>query len=144
MHGVSLVGFCLTISRNVDPFYLKEEFAPSDQEMIKRQQQRMHDSLVPHFRIFQFLESHYQATRLGSQCAEKAYLRLIKISLNGLKRRYKHPLTRELHFHIVLLGITVLRHGVSLDSSSRWRLKDEIISAALAWFASPPMSVTLF
>lgn len=49
-----------------------------------------------------------------------------------------HPLARELHFHIVLLGAKVLRYSTTLDSASKWKLKDQILSVGLAWFANPP------
>lgn len=123
---------------HVDPFYLKEEFAPSDKEGNLRQQQKAHDLIAPHFRILQFLASHYTATRLNNATIEDAYLRLLKITLAGLRHTAGHPLAREVHFHIVLLGLKLLRHCTSLDTIARWRLKDDLLSAGLAWFAHPP------
>lgn len=128
----------------MDPFFIQEEFAPSDNDGILKQQQRMHDQFAPHFRIVQFLASHYQATRLSSSSTERAYLRLLKATLSALRRTKSHPLAREIHFQIVLLGLKVLMSSTTLNRVSRWRLKDDLLSAALAWFAQPPRYVPAF
>lgn len=122
---------------HTDPFYLKEEYAPSDLEAIAKQQQRVHDRLAPHFRIFQFLESHYSATRLNGTTAEKSLLRLLQITLRSLHEAPNHPLSRELHFHVVLLALRVLRFSTTLERNSRARFRDQILSAGLTWFSNP-------
>lgn len=128
----------LTSIRHVDPFFLKEEFAPSDKEGNLRQQQRAHNQIAPHFRVLQFLASHYTATRLNNSTVENVYLRFLKITLHGLRETAGHPLARETHFHIVLLGLRILRNSTNLDAIARWRLKDDILSTALSWFAHVP------
>lgn len=125
-------------TRHVDPFFLKEEFAPSDKEGNMKQQQRAHDRIAPHFRVLQFLASHYTATRFNNSSIENAYLRFLKVTLRGLRDTAGHPLAREVHFHIILLGLRFLRSCTSLDAIARWRLKDDLLSAALAWFAHTP------
>lgn len=128
----------LTDYRHVDPFYLKEEFAPSDKEANLRQQQRAHNQIAPHFRVLQFLSSHYAATRMNNSTIENAYLRFLKVTLQGLRETAGHPLAREVHFHVILLGLKFLQNCTSLDAVARWRLKDDILSAALSWFAHTP------
>jgi phosphatidylinositol 4-kinase len=89
-------------------------------------------------RLLQFLGSHFNASRLGSPNSEKAFLRLLTVTLDGLKNSTGHPLAREIRFHVVLFGLKVLRHSTVLDISSKYLLKDQILSAALSWFTFAP------
>jgi phosphatidylinositol 4-kinase len=89
-------------------------------------------------RLLQFLGSHFNATRLGSPQTEKAFLRLLTITLEGLKHSTGHPLAREIRFQVVLFGLKVLRHSTAIDYPSRYRMKDQILSAALSWFRFAP------
>jgi phosphatidylinositol 4-kinase A len=89
-------------------------------------------------RLLQFLGSHFNATRLSNPHIEKAYLRLLNITLEALKRSTSHPLAREIRFQIVLFGLKVLRHSTTLDSAAKCFLKDQILSAALSWFSFAP------
>ncbi|KAL8874475.1 MAG: hypothetical protein Q9174_000168, partial [Haloplaca sp. 1 TL-2023] len=124
--------------QHMDPFYLKEEFAPSDKTFLLKRQQAAHDLIAPHLRILHFLASHFNATRLGSPHTQKIFQRIIMSSLAGLKHATGHPLAREMHFQLVLFGLHVLRYSNCLDPIARWRLKDTILSAALRWFSNPP------
>lgn len=126
------------VRRHLDPFYIKEEFAPSDKATLLRRQQEAYDLIAPHFRLLQFLSSHFHATRLSSPYVEKVYHRLIHVTLDAMDVTTSHPLTREVHFHIVLLGLRILHFSTNMDRSANWRLKDRILSAALAWFALRP------
>jgi phosphatidylinositol 4-kinase A len=94
--------------------------------------------IAPHFHLVQFLSSHFNGTRLGSPYIQRIYQRLINITLDALLSTRCHPLAREAHFHIVLLGLRILRYGSNLDAPLLWRFKDRLLSAALAWFSSPP------
>jgi phosphatidylinositol 4-kinase len=49
-----------------------------------------------------------------------------------------HPLSREIRFQIVLFGLKVLRHSTAIDLPSRYRMKEQVLSAALSWFAFAP------
>ena len=89
-------------------------------------------------RLLQFLGSHFNATRLGSPHTEKAFLRLLTVSLDGFKNSTGHPLSREIRFQIILFGLKVLQHGTAIDHPSRDRIKDQILSAALSWFFYAP------
>ena len=101
-------------------------------------QQSAHSLLVPHTRLLQFLRSHYNASRSSSPHTERAYLRLLKSTLEALRRATGHPLAREIRFQIVSFGLRVLRYTTALDFDARCRLKDQILSAALSWFSFPP------
>ena len=105
---------------------------------MSKKQQAAHNLLAPHMRLLQFLGSHFNATRLGSPHTEKAVLRLLHVTLDGLKHSTGHPLARELRFQIILFGLKVLRHSAALDINSRCLLKDQILSAALSWFSFAP------
>lgn len=128
----------LIILRHPDPFYIKEEFAPSDKAVLSKKQQTAHNLLTPHTRLLQFLGSHFNATRLGSPHTEKAFLRLLDVTLDGLKHATGHPLAREIRFQVVLFGLKVLRHSTALNNAARCLLKDRILSAALSWFSFAP------
>lgn len=126
--------------RHPDPFYVKLEFAPSDKDLITRRQQVAYSLLSPHFRLIQFLSSNFNATRLCSPNIERIYIRLLHITLGAMAagKTSNHPLGREVHFHIILLGLKVLRYSTSLTEKVKWRLRDRVFAAALAWFARPP------
>jgi phosphatidylinositol 4-kinase len=121
-----------------DPFYVKGEFAPSDRAALSKRQQVAHNLLQPHMRLLQFLGSHFNASRLGSPHAEKSFLRLLNVTLDGLKHSTGHPLSREIRLQIILFGLTVMRHVTSLNFHSKCLLKDKILSAALSWFSFAP------
>ncbi|KAH8676772.1 phosphatidylinositol 3 [Tricladium varicosporioides] len=121
-----------------DPFYVKGEFAPSDRAALSKRQQAAHNLLAPHMRLLQFLGSHFNATRLGSPHTEKTFLRLLNVTLDGLRHSMGHPLAREIRFQIILFGLKILRHITALDYSSCCLLKDKILSAALTWFTFAP------
>jgi phosphatidylinositol 4-kinase len=88
--------------------------------------------------LLQFLGSHFNATRLGSPHTEKAFVRLLNITLEGLKHSTGHPLAREIRFQIVLFGFKVLKYSTTISVATRYTLKDEILSAALSWFSFAP------
>lgn len=121
-----------------DPFNVKQEFAPSDRHFIQKRQTFANDLISPHLRLTQFLSSHFNATRLGSSYIQRTYQRLIGITLNALSVKQRHALTREAHFHIILLSLRILRYSSNLDGHLLWRSKDRILSAALAWFSHTP------
>jgi phosphatidylinositol 4-kinase len=126
------------IASHLDPFYIKEEFAPSNKHVLMKRQQAALNIIGPHLRILQFLNSHFNANRLGSIQIQRIYQRLIQITLNGLRSSSGHPLSREIHFQIVLFGFRVLRFSSGLEAAASSRLHEEIVSAALSWFSHPP------
>jgi phosphatidylinositol 4-kinase len=128
----------LTLTRHPDPFYGKQEFAPTDKEALSREQQRVYNLIAPHFRLLQFLSSHFNASRLGNSNVEFVYNRLMHITLDAMSAGCPQPLAREAYFHIVLLGLRILRHSTTLPAPIKWRLHDRILSAGLAWFAKAP------
>lgn len=128
----------LTVYSHQDPFYIKEEFAPSDRTVLAKKQQAVNNMLAPHMRLLQLFSSHFNATRLGSPHTEKTFLRILDLTLDSLKHSTGHPLAREIRFQIVLFGLRVLRHTTTLDFASKCRLKDKILSAALSWFTFAP------
>ena len=103
-----------------------------------KKQQAAQNLIAPHLRLLQFLASHFNATRLNSPHSQKIFHKLILVTLEGLKQSAGHPLAREFHFQVILLGLNFLRHGTGLDQAARWRLKDTILSAALFWFSFAP------
>ncbi|KAK4546096.1 hypothetical protein LTR36_002233 [Oleoguttula mirabilis] len=124
--------------QHLDPFYVKEEFAPSKWEAISKRQQLVHNLIAPHLRLAHFLSSHFSASRLTSASVERIYGRVMRITMLNMKHTVTSPLAREVHFQIVLLALKVLRYCTLLDDPGQWRLQDAILSAGLAWFAMPP------
>lgn len=121
----------------------KTEYSPSDKAIILKRQQKAQNIVSPHFRILQFFESHFNATRLGSVHTQRIFSRLVGATLVGLQNTTGHPLAREIHFHIVLFGLKVLRYCTSQTKIALWKLKDQTLSAALSWFSHPPRSVPI-
>ena len=128
---------------HLDPFYIKEEFAPSDKSVLLKRQQAAHNMIAPHLRILQFLTSHFNAHRLNSSHLQRIFQRLIRKTLQGLKHASKHPLAREFHFQVILFATNILRYSNDLGDAARWRLKDGILSAALSWFSYAPKYIRI-
>ncbi|CAG8894836.1 unnamed protein product [Penicillium nalgiovense] len=122
----------------LDPLHTKIELLPTDKDLMLRMQQKAQDTLSPHLRVLHFFESHFNAIRLGNLQDQQLFYRLIDSTTIGLSKTEGHPLAREIHFRIVLLGLKVLRHLSPRNSSACWKLKDQILSAALSWFKHPP------
>lgn len=135
--GLARTQFILTSSSHSDPFYVKEEFAPSDKAALLKQQHAAHDLIAPHLRIIQFLTSHFNATRLSSPHLQRLFHHLIDVTLQGLQHCTGHPLAREMYFQSLILALNILRYGVALSPSAQWRLKDSILSGGLRWFSYP-------
>lgn len=131
-------GFFSTSLHHLDPFYVREKFAPSSWEQIKRREQITQNLVAPHLRLVHFLSSHFSASRLTSPSVERVYTRLIRATLLAVKNTIAQPLARETHFHIVLLALKVMRYSTHLSASAQWRLKDAILSAGLSWFTASP------
>jgi len=123
--------------RHRDPFYVRQEFAPSDKVALERQAQAAHNSISPHYRVLQFFESHFNAVRLGTVHTQRTFIRVTERTLQGFIHINGHPLLREIHFHAVLFALRVLRSSVCLNKLSTWRLKDQIVAAGLRWFSTP-------
>ncbi|KAL2866787.1 1-phosphatidylinositol 4-kinase STT4 [Aspergillus lucknowensis] len=123
---------------HVDPMYAKIELLPTDKNFMLQQQRLAQNILAPHSKIIQFFESHFNAVRLGNVQSQRLFCRFIDRTTVGLLSASKHPLARELHFRIVSFCLRVLRHCISLDNVTLWRLKHQILSAALSWFNEPP------
>jgi len=63
---------------------------------------------------------------------------MFRITCQAMRHTSAHPLAREVHFSLILLGLQVLRYNTSLSGTAQWRFKDDLLSAALAWFAHSP------
>ncbi|KAJ4370467.1 phosphatidylinositol-4- kinase [Neocucurbitaria cava] len=124
--------------RHPDPFYGKQEFAATDKEALSKRQQQIYNLIAPHFRLLQFLSSHFSASRLSKSDVERVYVRLIHITLDAMSVGCSQPLAREAYFHVILLGLRIAQYCTTLSSTIKWRLTDRILTAALAWFAKAP------
>ena len=122
---------------NPDPFFLRQEFAPSDSAALAKRKQLVHNSLAPHSRLLQFLSSHYSATRLGNPDTQHLFLRLLDVTLEAIKNSTPHPMAREIRFQVVLFGLKVLKTSTTMGAVAQHRLKDQILSAGLGWFNAP-------
>jgi phosphatidylinositol 4-kinase len=121
----------------LDPLHTKIELLPTDKALMLKKQQKAQDTLSPHSRVLQFFESHFNAIRLGNLQDQQLFCRLISSTVVALCQTQGHPLAREVHFRIVLFGLRVLKHLSPQNISASWKLKDQILSAALSWFKHP-------
>lgn len=124
--------------RHLDPFYVKEEFAPSDKASLQKQAQSAHNTIAPHFRLIQFFESHFNAIRLGSANTQRTFIRMLDRTLRGFLHVNGHPLLRDIQFHVVLFALRIFKVSTCLNKLSLWKLRDLILSVGLQWFAKPP------
>lgn len=134
-------GIFSTALDHADPFYGKQEFAATDKESLSKHQQQIYNLIAPHFRLLQFLSSHFSASRLSKPDVERVYVRLIHLTLDAMSVGCTQPLARESYFHIILLGLKIARHCTTLASAIKNRLLDRILTAGLAWFAQAPQCV---
>ncbi|KAJ5591779.1 uncharacterized protein N7459_002148, partial [Penicillium hispanicum] len=118
----------------LDPLQAQIELLPTDKTLMLRKQQKAQDTLSPHLHVLQFFESHFNAIRLGNLQDQQLFCRLISSAVTK-----GHPLAREIHFRIVLFGLRILKHLSPSNNAASWKLKDQILSAALSWFRHPPM-----
>lgn len=124
--------------RHPDPFYGKQEFAATDKETLSKRQQHVYNLIAPHFRLLQFLSSHFSASRLSKADVERVYVRLMHITLDAMSMGCEQPLARESYFHIILLGLRIAHNCTTISPKIKWRLTDRVLTAALAWFAKAP------
>ena len=120
-----------------DPFFLRQEFAPSDNAALAKRKQLVHNLLASHSRLLQFLSSHYSATRLGSPDTHHFFLRLLDVTLEAIKDSAPHPMAREIRFQVILFGLKVLNTSTTMSTVAQYRLKDQILSGGLGWFNAP-------
>ncbi|KAK0733343.1 hypothetical protein B0T26DRAFT_633210 [Lasiosphaeria miniovina] len=132
------LGLFNPIITSPDPFFLREEFAPSDSAALAKRKHLINNLLAPHTRLLQFLSSHYNATRLGNPNTHHVFLRLLDVTLNAVKQSTLHPMAREIRFQVVLLGLRILKTSTTIGAIAQWRLKDLILSSALGWFNTAP------
>ncbi|KAI1438011.1 phosphatidylinositol 3 [Xylaria sp. CBS 124048] len=132
------LGLFNPIFMHPDPFFMKMEFAPSDNEALAQKRQQVHNLLAPHTQLMQFFGSHFNATRLGSPDTQRIFLRLLDLTLDALKTSISHPMAREIRLKIVLFSLKVLRASQTAGVPAQLRLKDKILSAGLSWFNFTP------
>lgn len=118
--------------------YAKIELLPTNKEAMLQQQKLAQNILAPHSQVLQFFESHFNAVRLANFQAQRLFTRFVDRTTMGLLHASNHPLARELHFRIIYFSLRVLKHCTSLDNITLWKLKHQILSAALSWFGNPP------
>lgn len=121
-----------------DPLYAKIELLPTDKALLIKQYHKAQNMLAPHFDVLRFLESHFNAIRMGSPQNQRLFCRFVDSTTAGLRRTNGHPLAREIHFRLVLLALRILKHFYSQGTTASWKVKDQVLSAALAWFRHPP------
>ena len=121
--------------------YTKIELLPSDKASLLRKQRIAQAMVAPHSHVLKFFESHFSAVRLNNIQNQHLLHRLVSSTAVGLLVTHGHPLAREIHFRVILLGLRVLRQRTVQKGISLWKLKDELLSAALSWFSHPPRYV---
>ncbi|KAF2156780.1 phosphatidylinositol 3 [Myriangium duriaei CBS 260.36] len=122
-----------------DPFYGKHEFAPSERDAIKKRQQYTSDIISPFVRMYQFITSHFYATRFATPFISRIYLRTIRIAFNTYAGQPDRvPIGREMHFKSVLSGFRVAAAMSKALEDANWMLSDLVLSSTFRWFAQPP------
>ena len=132
------VGIFHTRFHHPDPFFVKEEFAPSDKAELQKQIQKAQATIAPNLRVLQFFQSHYNAIRLGSVNTQRTFIRVMERTLRGFAKIHGHPLLRETAFGTVLFALRLLRTSTCFTKIALWQFRDLTISTGLRWFTSPP------
>lgn len=132
------VGLFSPLLTHPDPFFLRMDFSPSDLELLAKKRQAIHDLLSPHTQLVHFFMSHFNATRLGSTDTQRVFCRMLDLTLTALREAHSHPMSRELRFQIVLLGLKFLRSSTLMGATTQRRFKEKILSAGLGWFRNAP------
>jgi phosphatidylinositol 4-kinase len=128
----------LTLPSYSDPFFVKEEFAPTDKDALLREAHAASELLAPHSRLLYFLSSHYNANRLGSIDVQRIFTRWIQKTTEGLRHSTTHPLARGLRLQVIIFGLKICQHNTTLPQKAGWHLKTQLLKAALEWFRVPP------
>ena len=121
-----------------DPFYTKEEFAPSDKATLQFHVHMAQNTISPNLRLIHFFQSHFNAIRLASDNTQHTFIRMMEKTLRSFMHVQAHPLLREVHFHVVSFALRLLRFSTCFTKLSLWSFKDLIISVGLSWFNAPP------
>ncbi|KAI5295141.1 phosphatidylinositol-4- kinase [Ascosphaera acerosa] len=122
---------------HTDPFFLKNEFAPSNKEDLRRQQSKARSLIDPHSRVLQFLQSQFNATRLSNPHTQRLSVRIARCTMTAIRYIGGHPLFRQMFFDAVLFALDILRHSPPGSKIVQCRLKDLTLTAALSWFQHP-------
>lgn len=123
---------------HLDPFYVKEEFAPSDKATLQKYVHSAQNTISPHLRLVQFFQSHFNAIRLGSANTQRTFIRMMDRTILGFLRLGGHPLLRETQFHVCMFALRLLRFSTCFSKLSLWGFKDRVLSVGLHWFRLPP------
>jgi hypothetical protein len=86
VHPLFLLLTMLICFRHPDPFYGKQEFAPTDKPYLAKRQQHIYNVIAPHYRLLQFLSSHFNATRLGNPDIELVYSAQLRMCPTACER----------------------------------------------------------
>lgn len=121
--------------------HAKIELLPTDKALMLKNQQDAQNTLSPHMRVLQFFESHFNAVRLGNLQDQQLFCRLVSGTVVALAKTQSHPLAREIHFRIVVFALKILQTMSPRNGPATWKLKDQILTAALSWFKHTPRYV---
>lgn len=126
-----------SVQRN-DPFYGKMEFAPSERSAIKKRQKYTSDIVSPLVRVYQFMTSHFYATRFAAPFIGRVYLRTIQKASNIIGLSPGQPIAREMHFRRALSALRVSTTLQTAGDDFVWMMRDNALAHAFKWFSQPP------
>ncbi|KAK9470089.1 uncharacterized protein V1510DRAFT_303069 [Dipodascopsis tothii] len=117
----------------------KMEYAPSNKAEIVHDANVAMGSFAPDLFLVDMLASHFHACRFGNRHTFEIFERLVRVLLVHMEVASRHPLARKVRFSIVQFALDVLECAEGLTSQRLASLKDLVLSAALTWFAGPPV-----
>ena len=122
-----------------DPFWMKQEFAPSKREELQQHREHVLSMLAPHNAVFRYFTECYATIKKGSPNTQKNFLGMLRRTMEGLKKGLHHPLARKFWFQVTSLALQTLRLDLGLSNVALWQLHDQILSTGLFWFKFRPM-----
>ncbi|KAK9244453.1 hypothetical protein V1506DRAFT_541337 [Lipomyces tetrasporus] len=117
----------------------KMEYAPSSKEEIMRDARIAGNSFAPHLYIVDMLSSHFQSSKFESRHLFEVFERSLRVALMNMEDASSHPLVRENRFNIILFALRLLEGHKALSSQRSTYFKSLTLTAALTWFARPPI-----
>ncbi|KAI8370194.1 hypothetical protein BD560DRAFT_329659 [Blakeslea trispora] len=119
------------------PFVTRMTYAPSDREIIDKNNYNMTRLFTPHVTWIKFLTSRFYAIRHRSKHLINMLIRLLQITFQNSHLMSTHPFVRLPRFQLLILGMKILRSS-QMEALSEYRFRSLVYGSAFDWFALSP------
>ncbi|KAI7870650.1 hypothetical protein BDF14DRAFT_1772183 [Spinellus fusiger] len=116
------------------PFVVKMTYAPSDKAIRDSNHRLAMFLFSPHISWIKFLSSRFYALRHCSRYLVGILIRILQESFQNAELMSTHPLARSTRFHLLLLGMKILR-SVRIEALAEYKFRSYVYHAAFHWFS---------